>query len=74
MDAAALLKELDTWPVEARIQFVQVAWDRIAASTPDVPLTDEMMQLLDQRLMAADANPDEVVTWEAIEQHVRRPR
>ena len=74
MDATALLREMDNWPVDERIQFVQVAWDRIAASMPEVPLTDDTMRLLDQRLAAADANPDEVVTWEAIEQHIRRPR
>jgi len=74
MDMAAVLREVDSWPVEDRIRFVQAVWDRIVESDIEPPLTEAQKAELDQRLAALEAAPDETVTWEEILTHVRRTR
>ena len=74
MDMAAVLREIDSWPVEVRIQFVQTVWDRIVEAGGEPPLTEAQQVELDRRLAALKAAPDEVATWEEILEHVRRTR
>ena len=74
MDMAAVLREVESWPVEDRIRFVQAVWDRIVESDIEPPLTEAQKAELDQRLAALEAAPDETVTWEEILNHVRRTR
>lgn len=74
MDMAAVLREIDSWPVEARIQFVQTVWDRIVDMDAEPPFTEGQQAELDRRLAALKAAPDEVVTWEEILEQVRRTR
>jgi putative addiction module component (TIGR02574 family) len=74
MDMAAVLREIDSWPVEVRIQFVQTVWDRIVDTGAEPPLTEGQRAELDRRLAALQADPDEVVTCEEILEQVRRAR
>jgi putative addiction module component (TIGR02574 family) len=74
MDMAAVLREIDSWPVEVRIQFVQTVWDRIVETGAEPPLTESQQAELDRRLAALEAEPHEVVTWEEILEQVRRTR
>jgi putative addiction module component (TIGR02574 family) len=74
MDLTAVLREVESWPIEDRIRLVQEVWDRIAAADDGPDLTAAEKAELDRRLAALDANPDDVISWEAIEEHVRRPR
>ena len=74
MDMAAVLREVDSWPVEVRIQFVQTVWDRIVEAGGEPPLTEAQQVELDRRLAALEAEPDKVVTWEEILEQVKRTR
>lgn len=70
MDMTTALTEMDAWPIDERLEFVQRAWDRIVDSGWQPTLTDEQKAEFDRRLNDVDANPECVVSWEEIVQHV----
>jgi putative addiction module component (TIGR02574 family) len=72
MNIATTLQEVESWSVEDRLEFVQLVWERIVESGWKPTLTESETLELDRRLAALDENPNNVVTWEEIVQHVRR--
>gem|GEM_PF-492301 len=63
----------DDLPVEEKIEYVQSLWDRIAVSVGELPLADWQREILDQRLAAHRASPDEARPWgETIDDLERR--
>ena len=74
MDKATAIKEIDSWPMEDRLDLVQQVWDRMRAAGWQPQLTEEQKAEFDRRLDALDANPGNVVSWDDIVKHVRRPR
>jgi putative addiction module component (TIGR02574 family) len=59
-DLTSLALEL---PIDESLDLAQTLWD--SASPPeDLTLTPELRDLLDARLLDAEANPDTSVTWE----------
>ena len=74
MDLKSVLSEIQTWPPEHRLRLIEEVWDGLSEEGHETELTDGMKELLDQRLAALDADPDDVVTWDEIEAYVRRSR
>ena len=74
MDLRAILREVDCWPVDDRIQLVEAVWDRIVDSGEHCELTDPQKADLDRRLAELEAAPNDVLSWEEITAYVRRPR
>ncbi len=74
MDLQTVLTAVDSWPVEDRLRLMEAIWDRLADRGYEPELTDDLRAKLDRRCAALDANPDDVTTWEAIKEFVRRPR
>jgi len=74
MEPAAVMQEIATWPLDQRLELLERVWDDLLDSGWQPPLTEAVRAELDRRLQAAKANPDEVVTWDEIVNHVRRPR
>jgi putative addiction module component (TIGR02574 family) len=74
MDMATALSEIEAWPIDERVEFVQTVWDRIVDSGWQPTLSDPQKAELDRRLAALEADPKNVVTWEEITEHVRRKR
>jgi putative addiction module component (TIGR02574 family) len=74
MERTAVFQEITSWPVEDRLDLIERVWDDLVDTGWQPPLTDAQRAELDRRLEAAQANPDDVVTWEEIVNHVRRPR
>ncbi len=74
MDLSTILREVATWPVDDRLRLIEGVWDGLETDGADSELSDELKAELDRRLAAADAAPDDVISWEEIEQYVRRPR
>lgn len=74
MDMTTVLHEIDGWPLDDRIRLVEEVWDRIVEAGGAPPLTRAQRDELDRRLTALDENPDEVIPWEAVKAHLRRPR
>ena len=74
MDFATTLTQISSMNVDDRIRLVQAIWDGIEAEHAQPDLTDDLKQELDRRIAAHDANPQDVLTWEEIKAHVKRPR
>ncbi len=74
MDVATTLDFIRTWPLKDQMELAQEIWDR-AAEAGELPDIDaEKIAELNRRLAAADANPQDVISWETIEAHVLRKR
>jgi putative addiction module component (TIGR02574 family) len=74
MNMTAVLKEIESWPLDDQVELVQRVWDRLVESGWQPDLTDELKAELDRRLDALEANPNDVVSWESVVEHVRRKR
>ena len=56
----------DDLPVDEKIDYVQSLWDRIAVSLGQLPLHDWQREVLDERLAAHRASPDEARPWKDV--------
>jgi putative addiction module component (TIGR02574 family) len=74
MDMTSALQVVQTWPLADQVEFVQRVWDHIVETGWQPDLTDEQKAELDRRLNAYQADPTNVLTWEEILAHLRRPR
>jgi putative addiction module component (TIGR02574 family) len=74
MDLSTVVTAVGSWPVDDRLRLMEEIWDQLADEGYEPELTDELKAKLDRRLAALDANPQNVTTWEAITERVRRPR
>jgi putative addiction module component (TIGR02574 family) len=74
MDLTTILREVDSWPIDDRIQLVEAIWDRIVDSGEQCELTHPQQADLDCRLADLEAAPDDLVSWDEITEYVRRPR
>jgi putative addiction module component (TIGR02574 family) len=60
----------DDLSTEEKLEYVQNLWDRIAAEPDDLPVPDWHWQILEQRLKAHRAHPEQVVSWEEAEREI----
>ena len=74
MDLSTVMTAVGSWPVDDRLRLIEEIWDGLADEGYEPELTDELKAKLDHRLAALDANPQNVTTWEAITERVRRTR
>ena len=71
MNLAATLAEIRALPIDRRIELVEAIWDSIAAENGPADITESQKKDLDRRLAELDANPQNVLSWEQIKEHVR---
>ena len=74
MDLQAIIAEVATWPVESRLQLVERIWDGLVDDEASPQLTEDVRDFLDLRLARHEESPGEVLTWEQVVAHLRRPR
>ena len=74
VDLTTIIREVDGWPVDDRIHLIEAIWDRIVESGEDVDLTQAQKAELDRRLAELDVAPNEILQWDDITTHLRRPR
>jgi len=58
--------------IEAQLQLLDEIWDSISQDAAPIPVSDELKELLDKRIAAYEANPDNVYTLEEVMETVRR--
>lgn len=56
-------KEFRELSSKARIEYVQSLWDFIAKTPDQVPIPESHKRVLDQRLAAYEADPNQVEPW-----------
>lgn len=66
MDIAATLAEARSLSIDDRLRLVEAIWDSIEADSADLELTPAQRELIEQRLAAYLARPDEAVPWERV--------
>ncbi len=66
MDLTAVLREVDSWPVDDRIALVQEVWDRLVNQDAEPGLTESEAVELDRRLAAYAASHEDAVPWEVV--------
>ena len=62
--------EFDTASKNQRIAFVQELWDRIAQDPDRVPIPDEHIQILEERLNAYRSNPKSGRPWNEVREEL----
>ncbi len=72
MDMSTALNAVREWPAVDQIVFVQQVWDQLAETGWKPELSDRQKDELDRRLAAYEADPTNVLTWEQVEDRVRR--
>ncbi len=72
MDRRQLLEQMRDWSPQEQLDFAQDVWDRIAITKSSPAVTEDVLSEIEARLNALDADPDDVVDWSAIVDHVRR--
>jgi putative addiction module component (TIGR02574 family) len=71
MDLTAVLRAVDSWPVEERLRLVEAIWERIIETGAEPELTEAQRVELDRRLAALEAVPEDVVPWEAVQEYAK---
>lgn len=66
MDMQAVFSEVNSWPVEDRLQLIGSIWDGIIEEGHKPLIDDDLKTELDRRCDKLDRNPHDVVTWEAV--------
>lgn len=57
--------------IEERILLVEDIWDSIAAERDQVPMTKSQKELVQKRLDAYEADPENVLSWDEVKARVR---
>lgn len=66
----AQLQEILELPVPDRLRVAEAIWDSLDEA--DIPLTDAHRKVLDERLAAFHANPDDTLTWPELKARLER--
>lgn len=66
MTLMQLQKMAMTLPVAERLQLAEAIWHSVDGDVGTPPLSKELRALLDQRLAAYHASPEDVVPWEEV--------
>jgi putative addiction module component (TIGR02574 family) len=59
-------------PIDEKIDYLQSLCDRIAASSQPVPVPEWHREILDERLMDLERDPDSGGTWRVVQERLRR--
>ena len=62
----------DDLSIDEKIDYLQSLWDRIAASSRPVPVPEWHREILDQRLMDLERDPDSGDSWDVVQERLRR--
>ena len=74
MERQTILEQFDTWPVEEQKTFVGQLIDRMNDPVEEAELDGDLKKLLDERLAAADAKPEDSYSWDEVLTYLRRDR
>ena len=61
----------DDLSVDEQIEYVQSLWDRIAATSAQVPVPEWYREILDERLKDYEANPNAGESWGVVRERLR---
>ena len=62
----------DDLTVDEKIDYLQLLWDRIAATPETIPVPDWHREILDERLRDLEAEPGAGDNWEVVQERLRK--
>ena len=62
----------DELTVDEKIDYIQSLWDRVTAGSEDIPVPEWHWRILDERMEAYRANPEEGRPWEEVYEDLQR--
>ena len=62
----------DELTVDEKIDYIQSLWDRVTAGSEDIPVPEWHLRILDERMEAYRANPEEGSPWEEVYEDLQR--
>lgn len=70
---AVTMKQLgiDKLSIEDRLALLDEIWESVAPARENQPLTEEQKELFAARMADMKNNPDNVLTWEEIQESIR---
>ena len=74
MDQSATLQAVRPWALNDRVDFLFRLWDDLVQDGWQPEPTEELTAEFDRRLVAHEADPGNVRTWEQVVERIRRPR
>jgi putative addiction module component (TIGR02574 family) len=70
MTKSQLQREAMHLPVEDRLELAEALWESVEAADRQPQLPDWQRQILEERVAADDANPEEGSSWEEVKQRI----
>lgn len=64
------LDEILKLSISERILIVEAIWDSIAAENREYKITDEELNILEERYEEYKANPSDVLTWDEVKKNI----
>ena len=64
------VEEIMQLDISERIVLVEEIWDSIAREEPEIPLTPEEKEILDERLSSLESSPDELLSWDQLKRTI----
>ena len=62
--------EFDQASVEERIDLVLELWDRIAARPDEVPVPEEHLRIIEERLRESPTSPEGSMSWDEVKAYL----
>jgi putative addiction module component (TIGR02574 family) len=62
----------DELSVDEKIDYLQLLWDRIAATPESIPVSDWHQEILDERLKDLEADPSGGDSWDVVHERLRK--
>lgn len=66
-----IAKDFEELSVAERLQLIESIWDSLENNFESLPVPDGLIEELDRRQAALEANPDSALTWEEVLRRVR---
>jgi putative addiction module component (TIGR02574 family) len=70
MTKSQLRREAMHLPIEDRLELAEALWESVEAADHQPLLPDWQRQILEERVAADDANPEEGSSWEEVKQRI----
>lgn len=71
MSKLTIPPEFEQASIDERIEFVQDLWNRIAADADNLPIPEEHLRIIEERLRESPTSPEGSRSWDGVKAHFR---
>jgi putative addiction module component (TIGR02574 family) len=66
------IKDILKLSINDRIHLVQTIWDSISEDTENMSISEQHKEILDERLIAHENNPSDVISWDELKTNISK--